>query len=61
MENNTIIEKLDRIIFLLEQSIKEPSAMDGKSIWILVLAIACIISSGVIFYLTNKIKKLGGW
>jgi len=35
--------------------------MDGKMVWILVLAIACMISSGTIFYLTNKIKKMGGW
>jgi len=32
--------------------------MDGKSIWILILAAGCLISSGVIFYLTNKIKKM---
>jgi len=35
--------------------------MDGKSIWILILAVGCMISSCTIFYLTNKIKKMGGW
>ena len=35
--------------------------MDVKSIWILVLAVGCLISSGTIFYLSNKIKKMGGW
>jgi len=34
--------------------------MDGKSIWILVLAVGCLISSVTIFYLTKKIKKMGG-
>jgi len=32
--------------------------MDEKSVWILVLAFGCLISSGVIFYLTNKLKKM---
>ena len=34
--------------------------MDGNLIWRLVLTIACLISSGMIFYLSNKIKKMGG-